>query len=173
MPARAARPSAVAFRWTSSYLIERHSRTILDLRFQALLDDITACHSSRGPSLASVHSTQVVEAGLIELGTYIGVNDPRSGWTAVTHKLTAIIKKAHGDRTDFEKRHFDFLEQIHGTTEALKNAWRNKIGHAQGRLTLLNKDFTPDIAEEILFASRAFMRRLADGLPSLEIRDGS
>src|ERR1700731_102332 len=28
MPARASRPSAYAFRWTSSYLIERHSRSM-------------------------------------------------------------------------------------------------------------------------------------------------
>jgi hypothetical protein len=145
-------------------------------RFPESLTDVeeaSKCFALSRYAASVFHSTQVVESGLIELGTYIGVNDPRSGWTAVTNKLTAIIKKTHGDRTDFEKRNFDFLEQICGTTEALKNAWRNKIGHAQGRLTLLNKDFTPDIAEEILFASRAFMRRLADGLPPLEIKSGS
>jgi hypothetical protein len=29
----------------------------------------------------------------------------------------------------------------------------------------MNKDFSPEIAEEILFATRAFMRRLAEKLP--------
>jgi hypothetical protein len=144
-------------------------------RFQDIITDVeeaSKCFSLSRYGASVFHSTQIVEVGLIELGTYIGVNDPRSGWTAVTNKLTAIIKKAHADRTDFEKRNFDFLEQIHGTTEALKNAWRNKIGHAQGRLILMSKDFSPEIAEEILFASRAFMRRLADGLPPLEIKSG-
>ena len=131
------------------------------------VEEASKCFALSRYAASVFHSTQVVEVGLIELGTYIGVNDPRSGWTAVANKLTAIIKKAHGDRTDFEKQNFDFLEQMHGTIEALKNAWRNKIGHAQGRLTLMDKDFTPEIAEEILFASRAFMRRLADGLPLL------
>jgi len=118
---------------------------------------------------AVFHSIQVVEAGLIQVGTYIGVKDPRSSWTAVTHQLTAILKKKYDERTDFEKQNFEFLEQIHGTIEGLKNAWRNKISHAQAKLTLMTKDFSPDVAEEILFASRAFMRRLADGLPPLEI----
>ncbi len=41
-----------------------------------------------------------------------------------------------------------FLEQMHGTIEGLKNAWCNKISHAQGKLTLLTADFSPDVAEE-------------------------
>jgi hypothetical protein len=57
------------------------------------------------------------------------------------------------------------FEQVHQTAEALKNAWRNKISHAQGRLVLMTATFSPEIAEEILFGTRAFMRRLADGLP--------
>ena len=83
------------------------------------------------------------------------------------------MKKDYRQRTEFERKNYTFLEQMQGTVEGLKNAWRNKISHAQGRLILMNKDFSPDIAEEILFASRAFMRRLTDGLPPLETKDGS
>jgi len=54
---------------------------------------------------------------------------------------------------------------MHGLVEALKSAWRNKIDHAQGRLILMAVDFTPDIAEEIIIASRSFMRRLATEMP--------
>jgi hypothetical protein len=57
------------------------------------------------------------------------------------------------------------LEQVHGTVVVLKDAWRNKIGHAHGRLILMRSDFTPDIAEEIMIAARGFMRRLATELP--------
>jgi hypothetical protein len=57
------------------------------------------------------------------------------------------------------------LEQIQGTVEGLKNAWRNKISHVQGKLTLMSVEFSPEIAEEILLATRAFMRRLAEDLP--------
>jgi hypothetical protein len=93
------------------------------------------------------------------------VSDPHSGWTAVSNALSSAVKKSHKDRTSFERQHFDFLEQLNGTVEGLKNAWRNKISHSQGRLKLMTTDFSPEIAEEILFATRAFLRRLAEGLP--------
>jgi hypothetical protein len=76
------------------------------------------------------------------------------------------MKSEYNARTDFERDNYQFLEQVHATAEALQVAWRNKISHAQGRLVLVSKDFSPEIAEEILFATRAFMRRLAGGLPT-------
>jgi hypothetical protein len=132
------------------------------------LEESSKCFALSRYAAAVFHSTQLVEIGLLELGRFIHVADPKSGWTAVANELSRILKKKYDDRTQFEQQNFAFLEQIQGTVEALKNACRNKIGHAQGRLTLMSKDFTPDIAEEILIASRAFMRRLADGLPPLE-----
>ena len=98
-------------------------------------------------------------------GKLIGVNDPHSGWTAVSNALDEIIAKKHQDRTAFERDNFKFLEQVQGTVAGLKNAWRNKISHAQGKLVLMTKDFSPEVAEEILFATRAFMRRLAIDAP--------
>lgn len=137
-------------------------------RFPAILDDVEEASKclalSRYP--ASVfHSVQIVEAGLIELGGFLRVNDPLSGWTAVAGALKKVIDKKHGDRTTFEKKNFAFLEQTQGTVEGLKNAWRNKISHAGAKLTVMGKEFSPEVAEEILFATRAFMRRLAEGLP--------
>jgi hypothetical protein len=111
------------------------------------------------------HSIQIIEAGLIELGMFIKVADPKSGWTAVANELKKIVLKRHEEMTDFEKQHFQFLEQVQGTVEALKNAWRNKVSHVQGKIILMTGEFSPEVAEEILFASRAFMRGLATGLP--------
>jgi hypothetical protein len=54
-------------------------------RFPDAVDDIeeaSKCLALSRYAAAVFHSIQVVEAGLIQLGTYIGVNDPRSGWTA-------------------------------------------------------------------------------------------
>jgi hypothetical protein len=142
--------------------------TVID-RFPQTIGDIEEsrkCFALSRYAASVFHSLQIVEAALIELGTFIHVTDPRSGWTAVTGKLKKIVATKHDDLSDFEKKHFEFLEQIHGTAEALKNAWRNKISHTQGRLVLLGTDFSPEIAEEILFASRSFVRRLAEGLPT-------
>ena len=87
---------------------------------------------------AVFHSIQIVEAGLIELGKFISVEDPKSGWTAVANKLKKIVSSKHEDRTKFERQNFEFIEQVKGTVEALKNAWRNKISHAEGKLLLMN-----------------------------------
>jgi len=67
--------------------------------------------------------------------------------------------------TPFERQHYSLFEQLHGTITALKDAWHNKVSHAHGKLTLLTAYFSPDVAEEILFATRAFMRRLATDAP--------
>jgi hypothetical protein len=137
-------------------------------RFPSIVDDVvevSRCFALSRYSAAVFHSVQIVEAALIELGTFIGVADPRSGWTAVSKALDVIIQKSHKDRTPFERKNFEFLEQMQGTVLALKNAWRNKISHAHGRLVVMSTEFNAEVAEEIMFATRAFIRRLADGLP--------
>jgi hypothetical protein len=137
-------------------------------RFPGIVDDVvevSRCFALSRYSAAVFHSVQIVEAGLIELGKFLKVNDPRSGWTAVSTALDAVVKKSHKDRTRFEKKNFEFLEQMQGTVLALKNAWRNKISHVQGRLVVMSTEFSPEVSEEIMFATRAFIRRLAEGIP--------
>jgi hypothetical protein len=137
-------------------------------RFPDIVEDVEEagkCYALSRYAASIFHSLQVVEAALIELGDFIGVSDPKSGWTAISNKLTSILKKPYNLQNEFERKNFAFLEQVQGTVEGLKNAWRNKISHVHGRLVLLSADFSPEIAEEILLATRAFSRRLADGLP--------
>jgi len=140
-------------------IIERFPDTVIDI------EESARCFALSRYAASVFHSIQVVEVGLIHLGKFLGVNDPLTGWTAVTGELKRLVNKKYPDKTQFEKDNALFIEQMQGCTEALKNAWRNKISHAQGRLYLLVADFSPDIAEEIMMASRAFMRRLATELP--------
>jgi hypothetical protein len=130
------------------------------------IEEAAKCYALSRYAAAVFHSVHVVEFGLIELGAFIGVTDPLSGWTAVANRLQQIISTKHPIRTDFERDNFPFIEQMQGTVEALKNAWRNKVSHAQAKLVVLTADFSPEIAEEILYATRSFMRRLTDGLPA-------
>lgn len=85
------------------------------------LEEAQACFALARYAASVFHALQVVETGLTVLGTFIGVEDPKSGWTAVTRRLS-------------EQRNFPLLQQIHGTAEVMKDAWRNKISHSQGRL---------------------------------------
>jgi len=130
------------------------------------VEEASKCFALSRYAASVFHSVQIVEVGLIELGTFIKVADPRSGWTAVSKALDAITQKPHKTRSRFERKNFEFLEQVQGTVQGLKNAWRNKISHAQGRLVLMTTDFSPEIAEEILFATRGFIRHLAVGIPA-------
>jgi hypothetical protein len=113
------------------------------------------------------HCVQIVESGLIALGEFLRVKDPKSGWTATANELDRITKKKYPDLTPFEFQHIGFLKQVQATVVALQDAWRNKISHAQGRLAVMTADFSPRVAEEILMASRGFMRRLATDLPQV------
>jgi|ERR1017187_744455 hypothetical protein len=138
-------------------------------RFPIALSDIeemSKCFALSRYAGAVFHSVNVIECGLLDLGKFIGVQDPKSGWTAVSGRLeTLVIKTKFPDLAPEIKPHFQFLEQVHGTVASLKNAWRNKISHTQGRLTVMTADFNYEVAEEIIMATRAFMRRLATELP--------
>lgn len=131
----------------------------------SVIEEANKCLALHRYAASVYHVLQVVEVGLMELGTFLGVTDPKSGWTAVCGKLEQIMKTDYLKRTPMEQEHSAFLEQINATAQVLKDAWRNKISHAHGRLVLMTADFSPEMAEEILTAARSFLRRLATGLP--------
>jgi len=129
------------------------------------VEEMGRCFALSRYAASVFHSVQAIESGLLQLGDFLGVKDPQSGWTAVSKELDKIVITKHENLSEFHKINFQFLEQVQGVTKALKNAWRNKISHSQGRLSLLTSEFTPDVAEEIMIASRAYMRRLATEMP--------
>ena len=141
-------------------MIAKFQDSIIDVK------EASKCFALSRYAAAVFHSLQVVEIGLIDLGRVIVATDPQTGWNATTNKLKKILATKYPDRTSFQQQHSKFLEQINATIEALKSAWRNKISHAQDKLVLLSTEFTPEVAEEILFASRSFMRRLATEAPT-------
>ncbi len=101
-------------------IIDRFPHTVRDI------EEASKCFALSRYGAAVFHSIQVVEVGVIEFEKLITVTDPLPGWTATTNRLQTIIKKGHEARTPFERQNFAFIEQIHGTIEGLKNAWRNK-----------------------------------------------
>jgi hypothetical protein len=130
------------------------------------VEEASKCFALSRYAAAVFHSLQIVEIGLIELGRVVVATDPQTGWNATTKRLNKILATKYPDRTPFQQQNSKFLEQITATIESLKSAWRNKISHAQDKLVLLTSDFTPEVAEEILIASRSFMRRLATDAPT-------
>ena len=130
------------------------------------VEEMHRCFAVSRYAGAVFHSVQAIEFSLLALGEFLEIEDPKSGWTAVSNKLDKLTKAKFQDLDTKHKDNFAFIEQLQGTVTALKNAWRNKISHAHGKLLLMTSEFAPDVAEEIIIATRAFMRRLATELPN-------
>jgi hypothetical protein len=129
------------------------------------VEEMQRCLSLNRYPASVFHSMQVVEHGLIYLGKWLGINDHKPGWNATTRELTRICRLEAKNRDDWETRNFGFIGQMDAVSHSLMTSWRHKIDHASGRLILLPGDFAPEIAEEIISATRGFMRRLATELP--------
>lgn len=119
-------------------VIERFPDTVTDV------EEMNKCFALSRYAGAVFHSVQVIEFSLLDFGAFLEVKDPKSGWTAISNKLDQITKAKFSDLSDRHQKAFPFIEQMQATVLSLKNAWRNKISHAHGKLTLLTSDFVPD-----------------------------
>lgn len=126
------------------------------------IEEMNKCYALCRYSAAVFHSLIVMEFGLVALGKLIGVTDPKEGWDASCRRLETIIKE--GRSKNSTGLDFGFLEQVNVCIQSIKQAWRNKINHATGKPLVMQSNFAPYVAEEIIAATRSFMRRLADGL---------
>lgn len=137
-------------------------------RFREARDDIEEMRKcfALGRYPASVfHAMQTVEHGLIHLGNWLRIDDPKPGWVATTRELGRVVNSGYNKATDWQQASWKFIEQMQATTQILMTAWRHKIDHAAGRLAVLPGEFAPETANDIISASRAFMFRLATELP--------
>jgi hypothetical protein len=133
------------------------------------IEEMSRCLAFGRHAAAVFHALLVVEHGIIDLGKFIDVADPKTGWDATYKKLKELLKLGHNGIPDKFKPYFAFLEAINASLESMKVAWRNKISHADKRLTVLTSDFSERVTEEIIIASRSFMRLLATEGPRKQI----
>lgn len=140
-------------------VIDKFPETITDI------EEMAKCFALSRYAASIFHSLLVVEAGLIRLGNAIGVADPKPGWDATSKKLAQLVNDGHARYPEHLPITFAVCEQINQSVQTMKHAWRNKVNHVAGKLIVLQSDFSPDIAEEIIVATRSFMRRLAADLP--------
>lgn len=144
-------------------VIERFPQAVGDV------EEMNKCFALSRYAGAVFHSLLVVESGLIDLGKVMGVIDPKPGWDATSKKLSQLVNDGHGKYPSTMLIAFGVCEQINQSVQTMKHAWRNRVNHAAGRLVIMQSDFVPDIAEEIIVATRGFMRRLATDLPTLSV----
>lgn len=140
-------------------------------KFPSAIDDIeemNKCFALCRYPAAAFHSLMVLEHGLVALGHLLNVNDPKRGWDASCKALEKVVAAGHSANSTGLP--FEFLEQLNACVQTMKFAWRNKVNHATGKPVVMHGGFAPYVTEEIIMATRSFMRRLAERLPSAEDR---
>lgn len=102
-----------------------------------------------------MHLMRVVEVGLKVLAAELGIGD-QGDWGAYLREIDGVLKareKAAGKRTPDEQ----FYAEAALTIDGVRRAWRNPTMH-------IENNYSPERAEEILFAVRSLMRHLATKL---------
>jgi hypothetical protein len=126
------------------------------------IEEMSKCYALCRYSAAVFHSLMVAEHGLVYLGKVLGVTDPKEGWDASSKKLASIVQDGHTrNSTGLD---FAFLEQVNASVQVMKLAWRNKVNHATGKPIVMGGGFAPYVTEEIISATRSFVRLLTEGL---------
>lgn len=133
------------------------------------VDECSKCFALGRYAAALFHAMLIAEFGIIQVAKLFPpdpgkkVND-KPGW-ADLERLRQINEKQVKDRTPLELQHKDFLKSLMPLALAMKDSWRHKISHVDNKLEWMDTDFSPEVAGEIISATRGFMRRLAQDLP--------
>jgi hypothetical protein len=129
---------------------------------RADVEEASRCFACDRYAGAIFHAMLIAEVGAIEVGKLIEICDPKPGWPSTIREMNRIVhREKYSDLKPVEKNHRDFLGQLLPLMESMQDAWRNKISHVENKLVLMSGEFSPQITEEIIVATRGFMRRLA------------
>ncbi len=108
---------------------------------------------------------RVAEYGAIELGKLAGSTDPRPTFGSSLDLIVSIVQKTKFSDLSLEvQKHFDFLQSILPQMYAVKNAWRNKVDHAGGRIIPTESQPSREVAVNIYSATATLMHMLATEL---------
>lgn len=127
------------------------------------VEESSRCFAFERYGAAVFHSMLVAEFGVVQIGDFFKVSGDKPGWGCVK-RLEAILGKPIKDRSPFEQGHSGFLNDTMRLIHAVKD-WRHKISHVDNWIIWQDTDFSPQRAEELILATRGFMRHLAAELP--------
>jgi len=110
------------------------------------------------------HVMLIAEFGVIEVAKLFGVEGDKPGWGALD-RLQRVSTKAWKDKTAIEQKHSKFLDDLLPFALAIRNSWRHKLSHVDNKIEWADTDFSQNVAQDILSATRGFMEKLARDLP--------
>ena len=125
------------------------------------IEEMNRCMAFNCYPAAVFHVLLAIEYGIVSLGKFVGVADPKPGWDATCKAVERILDAGRGAATPEILKHFAFLELVNKDMQSMKMAWRNKISHAANHLFVMTSDFKPEVAEKIITACHGFMLLLA------------
>jgi hypothetical protein len=128
------------------------------------IEESTKCFALSRYGAAVFHILQVAEYGVIQVGDLLGVLGDKPGWSCL-QKLRDLIAIPYPKRTDLAQQHTKLLENVVPLAIVVKDSWRHKLDHVDNQIRWVDTDFSPHVAEEIVSATRGFMRKLAAELP--------
>ncbi len=122
------------------------------------IDEAAKCLGLARPTASVFHLMRTMEVGIKALSRCLNIPDPIKPAERNWGKMLGNIKSELAQRwpNSADRGHGDgqFFESLYGLLEGVKNPWRNATMHVENK-------YTDDEAEHILFAVRAFMRKLA------------
>lgn len=140
-------------------------------RFSKLRHDIeecSKCFALARYGAAVFHVMLIAEFGVIKVAELFGVAGDKPGWGAL-ERLQRINDTNWKDKTPLEQQHSKFLENLLPLAFSMKESWRHKMDHVANKIEWMDTDFSPEVAKDIISATRGFMRRLATDLPKTSV----
>jgi hypothetical protein len=134
-----------------------------------LIDDISEagkCFATDRLTGCVFHLMRIVETAVLELYWLTGLPaDEKAHFGSVVSKLEKLTQKTEfKDLPAFTKPHIGFLRDILPFLHAVKDAWRNRVSHVDGRI-LPTEGYKPEDVLELYMATRGLMKTMAAKAP--------
>jgi hypothetical protein len=128
------------------------------------IEESAKCFALNRYGAAVFHVLQIAEYGVIQVGDLLGVLGDKPGWSCLK-RLQDLIAVPYPQRIPLARQHTKLLEDVVPLAVVVKDSWRHKLDHVDNQIRWVDTDFSPQVAEEIISATRGFMRKLASELP--------
>ena len=123
------------------------------------VDEAGKCLALGRPTASVFHLMRVMEIGVRAVARCLKIPDPikpaERNWGEILRKIKEAIELRTKTSAWASPKHKEFFETAYVSLDAVRAAWRNTTMHVDNK-------YTPDEAEHILLAVRAFMRTLSD-----------
>jgi len=128
------------------------------------VQECAKCFALQRYGASVFHVLQVAEFGVIKLADVFGVSGDKPGWGSL-QRLQTLRSTPYSQRTGTAQLHSKLLDEFVDLAIVMKDRWRHKLDHVDNQIQWFDTDFSPEVAQEIILATRGFMRKLASDLP--------